>query len=61
MYKSSALYFNNTEELNKILLSLEKIDLSSIASNLYNISKIHYNWSQIAQSYKNLILGDLSQ
>lgn len=58
--KSSALYFNNTEELNKILLSLEKIDLSNIASNLYNISKIHYNWSQIAQKYKNLILGDLN-
>lgn len=59
--KSSALYFNNTEELNKILLSIEEIDLKNIASNMYNISKIHYNWSQIAQSYKKLILGNFNQ
>ena len=56
--KSSAIYFSNIEELNKILSSLNNINLSEIASNLFKIANANYNWIQISERYKNLIIKD---
>ena len=49
---------SNIEELNKILSSLNNINLSEIASNLFKIANANYNWSQIAERYKDLIIKD---
>lgn len=54
---NNSFFFKNEEELVELLNKLRLNDLLVSANKLKDYANIHYNWHQISQLYKSLILS----
>jgi glycosyltransferase involved in cell wall biosynthesis len=52
-----AKYFKTQEELTKLIIDNDSIELEKIGRDLKEIANLHYRWGNIAEAYKNVILN----
>jgi glycosyltransferase involved in cell wall biosynthesis len=46
-----AVYFDNSEELSKLLMSLEAIDRNTMMRDMLKLAKKNYSWKAITKKY----------
>ena len=54
---NQAIYFNNVEELYRIISRIDKYPLFAVAENLKVIANKQYTWKNISNRYARVILG----
>jgi len=53
---NKAMYFKNTEQLIQLLVQIQQIDLTTMATNLKKIANEKYIWNKVVREYEHLFL-----
>jgi glycosyltransferase involved in cell wall biosynthesis len=59
--QNKAVYFHNKEELTKLIVNHQSIDLEEIRKNLKQIADTNYLWRYVADKYKEVMLMNFNQ